>query len=103
MRIAFRVDASLRIGLGHLHRCISLALALRELDATSIFVVRKMDIDVAPLLASLAFPIFELPAADFGTELLDIDGPPLAAWAGASWRVDSRETIVALADYRPDW
>jgi len=103
VRIAFRVDASLGSGLGHLQRCISLALALRKLGATPVFVIRKTDIEVGPQLASFGFQTFELPAAEFRRGSLDIDDPPLAAWAGTTWRADSKDTIDVLAKSPPDW
>ena len=36
--IAFRVDGGVKIGLGHLMRCISLAIALDELNVNVYFI-----------------------------------------------------------------
>jgi UDP-2,4-diacetamido-2,4,6-trideoxy-beta-L-altropyranose hydrolase len=41
MSVLFRVDSSLEVGLGHLQRCLSLALALRHFDTTCFFLTNK--------------------------------------------------------------
>jgi UDP-2,4-diacetamido-2,4,6-trideoxy-beta-L-altropyranose hydrolase len=41
LRVAFRAEASEQVGFGHLRRCVSLAVALRELDVTCIFLVSR--------------------------------------------------------------
>ena len=43
MRVLFRVDASVVIGIGHVMRCLTLAKALQARGAQVVFVCRKLD------------------------------------------------------------
>ena len=54
MRVAFRVDASISLGLGHLKRCLSLTKALIALGAEVRFVFAPCDVDVATILTAMS-------------------------------------------------
>lgn len=101
MRVAFRVDASRAIGLGHVQRCLALAYALRELGVGVVFITRRLDVDTMSRITAAGFPahLLSTPAAD---AMID-DMPVHSAWAGVSWTVDVDETIAALAAEAPDW
>ena len=43
MKVAFRADASIEIGTGHVMRCLTLADRLRERGATTHFLCRPLD------------------------------------------------------------
>ena len=43
MRVLFRVDASVVIGIGHVMRCLTLAKALQARGAQVVFVCRELD------------------------------------------------------------
>ena len=62
--ILFRVDANEKVALGHLKRCISLSLKLREFNANSYFAIIE-DGYSKRLLSSLSIPFFSI----------DIDNP----------------------------
>jgi UDP-2,4-diacetamido-2,4,6-trideoxy-beta-L-altropyranose hydrolase len=55
MNIAIRADASAAIGLGHLKRCLSLALALRDLGASVSFFQRHTDVAGEALITAHGF------------------------------------------------
>jgi UDP-2,4-diacetamido-2,4,6-trideoxy-beta-L-altropyranose hydrolase len=44
MSVLFRVDSNLEIGLGHLQRCLSLAMALQHFDTTCFFLTNKQPV-----------------------------------------------------------
>lgn len=102
MRVAFRVDASPTIGIGHLRRCLALANALRTLGASIVFVTRDLGIDSASLITEQGFDARRL-AAPARTDIADADAPPHAAWAGVPQLFDADETSAAIEDHRADW
>lgn len=63
MTVAFRVDASAAIGVGHLKRCLALAAALRTLDQRSVFVVRDSGSPALALVEAEGHGLLRLPAA----------------------------------------
>jgi UDP-2,4-diacetamido-2,4,6-trideoxy-beta-L-altropyranose hydrolase len=103
VEIAFRVDASATIGLGHFRRCISLAQELRGLRARVVFIVRQLGVDCRSLLDSLDIRCIELPAPHALYESLSNGDRPLERWAGVPWLDDAQETVTAAASVAPDW
>lgn len=105
MKIAFRTDASLAIGTGHVMRCLTLARALRARGAECRFICRSHDGHLLDRVRESGFEAAELPATASGTPAAAADDPCLAhaAWLGASWQRDSEATIGALAGWVPEW
>lgn len=102
MQIAFRVDASRTIGLGHLKRCLSLADALRVCGAQVAFVTRSLGMDVESLASDAGFPTLTLPAPPREYQMSKGEKPRHSAWAEVDWRSDARDTVAALS-VAPDW
>ncbi|RLB70833.1 MAG: UDP-2,4-diacetamido-2,4,6-trideoxy-beta-L-altropyranose hydrolase [Deltaproteobacteria bacterium] len=66
MKAVIRADASIAIGSGHVHRCLSLALELRRRGAEVLFICRELPGSLCSLLAEREFRVFPLPAPGEG-------------------------------------
>lgn len=103
MRVAFRVDASLVIGTGHVMRCLTLAQALRQRGAEVSFLCRAQSGDLRARIIAEGFEVASLtaPLSAYGD---DADMPAHAPWLGTSWRADARETVSLLGAHGAvDW
>jgi len=98
--IAFRVDASLEIGTGHVMRCLTLAEALRENGAEVLFISRALPGDMIDRIETRGFSIKRLPKPDGAATAAP---PAHASWAGVSWQRDAEETDTALKASALDW
>lgn len=98
MRIAIRVDASDRMGTGHLMRCLTLADALHRNGAAVRFVSRSMPQHLAARIAAQGHQLrlFEGQPDGHTDELAH------AAWLGGSQQQDAQASLAALADARWD-
>lgn len=104
MRIAFRADASIRIGTGHVMRCLTLAEALRNQGHQCVFICRNHQGHLADQIAKKGFEIHRLNAPK--QSRLNAKGEaPLAhaEWLGASWQQDAEQTLSAFAGTKFDW
>lgn len=101
-RVAFRVDASLDIGSGHVMRCLTLARALRERGAQCCFVSRMHAGHLCAMITAEGFEVMPLPAVDAGTAVTGED--EYRRWLGVSQEQDARDTAACLARVAPlDW
>ena len=64
MKVAFRVDASLRIGTGHIYRCLTLALQLRYSGIEAYFFCRSLKGHLCDILELNSFQVLYLPAPE---------------------------------------
>ena len=101
MKFAFRTDASLQIGSGHVMRCLTLADALRERGAQSTFICRSHAGHLVDLIRQRGHTAKELaPADDVYTVPAD---PCHAQWLGTDWASDAQQTQQVLGDQVVDW
>lgn len=106
--VAIRVDASTKIGTGHVRRMLSLATTLREREAQVWFVTRELGLDSAGLIAAHGFDVISLDQP--GPEPFAPDPAiPHAEWGEVPIARDADETVDAIVRHasdtagRPDW
>ena len=100
MKVFFRVDASLCMGIGHFMRCLTLADALRDRGKQVRFICREHNGHLIDKLSQKAIPVTVLPAS----VITDSSGSEnYAAWLGVSQAVDAKESIEAINKEMPDW
>lgn len=117
MQVAFRTDASLQIGSGHVMRCLTLADALRARGAHCCFICRE---HVGHLIATIqqrGYEVNVLPApvqqAQDGIKNIVSTVPSTQTsgqtelahteWLGSTWQADAAESTAALANLQLDW
>jgi len=94
-QIAFRVDASLQSGAGHVMRCLTLANALRMQGATCRFICRSQAGDLIDLLREHEHEVLTLAPPDDSAR--PDSGSPYAGWLMTSWQTDAKQSQAALA------
>jgi UDP-2,4-diacetamido-2,4,6-trideoxy-beta-L-altropyranose hydrolase len=100
MKVAFRADASKRIGTGHIMRCLALADALVTRGAACLFVCRGHDGHLRDLIVERGHRVTLLADAPFDPRYaLDLAH---ADWLGTDWHTDAIATRTALAAFGPD-
>jgi UDP-2,4-diacetamido-2,4,6-trideoxy-beta-L-altropyranose hydrolase len=101
-RIAFRTDASVEIGTGHVMRSLTLADALRERGARCTFICRPHRGHLLDMIAQRGHHAVALPNDGTATHHMPAD-PVHAAWLGTDWQTDAQQTREALGGESVDW
>ena len=97
----FRVDASSRIGSGHVARCMALATTLRDRGLSCLFLHRRHPGHMANHIREGGFEVVELPEAPTAVEsTTDTD---YASWLGVPQEEDARECQETLSAESIDW
>lgn len=106
MKVIFRADASLRIGSGHVMRCLALAEALQSAGAECEFICRAHPGNLIDFIESKGFNTHVLTLEPTSqTQKTDFHeiSPAHAHWLGVSWQRDAQECAKILANIQPDW
>lgn len=101
MKVAFRADASLAMGTGHVMRCLTLAAELSRRGAKCLFICREHPGHMGGRIRDAGFDCCLLPAPMDGFD--PEAGPHHAAWAGVPWQEDVDQTAAILGEFTPDW
>lgn len=101
MKIAFRADASLRMGSGHVMRCVTLADALKQKGAECHFLCREHPGHLIELVRGKGHVVHVLPCEPESP--IDRNGPAHAAWLGATQEQDAQACLPILQALQPDW
>ena len=100
MKVVFRVDASLQMGIGHVMRCLTLAQVLKENGADVEFICRKHKgnlIDKIRLNGLIVHELEILEEIEVGNKLAH------SHWLGATQRQDANDCINILKAEKSDW
>ncbi len=103
VQVAFRVDASIEIGTGHVMRCLTLASALREQGAVCVFVCRPLQGHLIYLIAQRGFEVKQLPEAVSPLVKQLPTQPKYASWLEVDWQTDAQHTNDLLQGQVFDW
>jgi UDP-2,4-diacetamido-2,4,6-trideoxy-beta-L-altropyranose hydrolase len=104
LKIVFRADASLKIGTGHVMRCLTLAHKLKENGADCEFICRNHEGNLLKKIHNEGFKVTTLTTEASTSCEIKMDEEVLdhADWLDTHWRVDADQTIQALHE-NPDW
>lgn len=104
MRVAFRADASVQIGTGHVMRCLTLADELTRQGHECRFVCREHDGHLGTLITSKGYGLTLLPVSSHNEPLENTQNyDDYALWLGVSWQEDASQTLECLTQWKPDW
>jgi len=104
VRVAFRADASVQIGTGHVMRCLTLADELTRQGHQCRFVCREHEGHLGDLITSKGYGLTLLPSrSDNDLHTTDSGYDNYALWLGVPWQEDARQTLYALTPWQPDW
>jgi UDP-2,4-diacetamido-2,4,6-trideoxy-beta-L-altropyranose hydrolase len=101
MRVAFRADASLAIGTGHVMRCLALADVLRARGADCIFLSREHVGHLFSLVEDHSYDLCNL--GQTGLIKTDPGSSDYASWLGVEVDHDLNDTLRVLQGRQIDW
>ena len=103
MKIAFRTDASLIIGTGHLVRCLALADAFKSLGDECYFFCKELPVNLFELINQHGHQIRKLSFAPKNNNTLDINLSEHPNFLTPEFQKDASETIHLCEEVIFDW
>ena len=102
--IAFRSDASTKIGQGHTIRCLKLAKAIRNNGNDCFFICRDLEGNLIKKIQQEGFAVHVLSGSNLSKKIKTINKLKLshADWLSVSWQQDAEETINAISSKKVD-
>jgi len=98
MKIIIRADASIKMGSGHVMRCLTLAEALKKYDTRVEFICREHEGNLISLINGKGFIVHKVPVTY--QEKSDSDH---SSWLGATWQEDAKAVQKVLKKVAADW
>ena len=104
--VAFRADASLLIGNGHIARCLALAREMAARGARIVFITRDHAGHLGSVIDAQGYETILLSNGESGASpCLPEAAADLgyAAFLACSWERDAEQSQAVLAELQPDW
>jgi len=106
-RVVIRVDASLKIGTGHVMRCLTLAEALKKQGADIVFICREHDGNLLERIERQGFKTYALPNAHDKETMTNSEAEKDElygrCWLGSTQQQDAALCRPLLEKLNPDW
>ena len=105
MQVVIRTDASLQIGTGHVMRCLTLAVALKEKGAMVQFICRELSGNLITSIEDKGFLVHKLQADEIAilNNIKADDDLFHASWLTVTQEQDAKECQLLIEDIKPDW
>ena len=100
MKVFLRVDSSLKMGTGHVMRCLTLAHVLKENGASVNFICRKHDGSLIDKIHSSGFNVYELRASEESEITNKLEH---SHWLGSTQEEDANDCINIIKSKNIDW
>ncbi len=95
MKIAFRADASLEMGTGHVMRCLTLAKQLSLSNHDSVFICRPHVGNLIEFIRAAGFKVISLASPQINKPE-DVNHLAHGHWLGSTWQEDAKQSIQCL-------
>jgi UDP-2,4-diacetamido-2,4,6-trideoxy-beta-L-altropyranose hydrolase len=107
MKVVFRVDASVCIGIGHVMRCLTIADALNAEGVQCLFICREHTGNLIDVIENRGHRVCRLPMRQSRVEIdhesKDSSRLIYTDWLECPWQVDAEETLNSVRSEAVSW